>query len=216
MATARAARPAEAGRAKSSPRPALRCEEHRGPLPRKWEGMTNPERRRPHLMKHFGVRRALLLVALLLALPNSPLLARGGQGAPAMEELPRTLAALDGALFDSFNRCDLEKFASFFIDDVEFYHDKGGLTLSRRSLVESVKNNICGKVRREVVAGSVEAHPIPGYGAVQMGVHRFYEVGAKQGSGPVGVAKFIHLWQHKDGAWKITRVISYDHGPAPR
>jgi len=27
----------------------------------------------------------------------------------------------------------------------------------------------------------------------------------------VGEAKFIHLWQKKGGAWKITRVISYDH-----
>ena len=27
----------------------------------------------------------------------------------------------------------------------------------------------------------------------------------------VGEGKFIHLWQYKDGAWKITRVISYDH-----
>jgi hypothetical protein len=23
--------------------------------------------------------------------------------------------------------------------------------------------------------------------------------------------KFIHLWQNKDGVWKITRVISFDH-----
>jgi hypothetical protein len=27
----------------------------------------------------------------------------------------------------------------------------------------------------------------------------------------VGEAKFIHLWQFKNGDWKITRVISYDH-----
>jgi len=26
-----------------------------------------------------------------------------------------------------------------------------------------------------------------------------------------GVAKFVMLWQNKDGAWRITRVISYDH-----
>ena len=28
---------------------------------------------------------------------------------------------------------------------------------------------------------------------------------------PVGEGKFIHLWRYEDGAWKITRVISYDH-----
>jgi hypothetical protein len=31
---------------------------------------------------------------------------------------------------------------------------------------------------------------------------------------PVGEAKFIHLWQKdKDGGWKVTRVISFDHHP---
>ena len=163
-------------------------------------------------MKRFAAPSALLLTILLaVSAPQAT-----AQSAPAPEDLSRTLAALDGALFDSFNRCDLEKFASFFAEDVEFYHDKGGLTLSSKSLVESVRNNICGKVRREVVAGSVEAHPIPGYGGVQIGAHRFYELGAKPGAGPVGEAKFIHLWQHRDGAWKITRVISYAHGPAPK
>ena len=31
-----------------------------------------------------------------------------------------------------------------------------------------------------------------------------------QGHGEVGEAKFIHVWQNKDGVWKITHVISYD------
>ncbi len=166
-------------------------------------------------MKNLLTRSALLLLTIFAA-QCAQAFARGNAGEPAREELSRTLAAQDAALFDSFNRCDLEKFASFFAEDVEFYHDKGGVTLSRKSLVESVKNNICGKVRREVIAESLEAHPIPGFGAVQMGSHSFYEVSAKPGSGPVGFARFIHLWRLKDGAWKITRVISYDHGPAPK
>lgn len=164
-------------------------------------------------MNYYSVRCAMLLLTLLIATAVRAG-AQTGQGGTAPEELSRTLASLDGALFDSFNRCDLEKFASFFVENLEFYHDKGGLTLSRKSLVESVKNNICGKVRREIVAGSIETHPIPGYGAVQMGVHNFYESKAKDGARPVVAAKFIHLWQHRDGAWRITRVISYDHAPA--
>jgi hypothetical protein len=32
----------------------------------------------------------------------------------------------------------------------------------------------------------------------------------------VGEAQFIHLWQYKGGAWKITRVISYDHHAAAK
>lgn len=49
-----------------------------------------------------------------------------------------------------------------------------------------------------------------GSGAIEMGVHHFHQpkVDARNS---VGEAKFIHLWQNKDGVWKITRVISYDH-----
>jgi hypothetical protein len=48
---------------------------------------------------------------------------------------------------------------------------------------------------------------------VEIGVHRFHHPGT-QDHDVLGEAKFIHLWQYKDGAWKITRVISYDHGLA--
>jgi hypothetical protein len=136
----------------------------------------------------------------------------GGSG----DDLTRTVAALDAEVFDAYNRCDLDKFGSFFADDVEFYHDKGGVTRSRQSLVESVKNNICGKVRRELVPGTLEVYPIANYGAVEIGSHRFYETAGARPNEPAGVARFVHLWQFKDGAWKITRVISYDHGPAPK
>jgi hypothetical protein len=27
----------------------------------------------------------------------------------------------------------------------------------------------------------------------------------------MGEAKFIHIWQLKDGVWKVSRVISVDH-----
>jgi hypothetical protein len=128
----------------------------------------------------------------------------------SQEELNKVVAALDAALFDSYNRCDLEKNATFFADDVEFYHDQGGVTLGKEKLVESIKKNICGKVTRELVAGSLQVYPMKGYGAVEMGVHRFHHPGHDDTEG-VGEAKFIHLWRYKDGAWKITRVISYDH-----
>ena len=126
------------------------------------------------------------------------------------DELSRTVASLDSALFDAYNQCDLDKFGTFFIDDVEFYHDQGGVTLGRQNLTESVQKNICGKVRRELVPGSLQVYPMRGYGAVEMGVHRFHQPKVDPLK-PVGEAKFIHLWQNKDGVWKITRVISYDH-----
>lgn len=148
-----------------------------------------------------------------------PVLALSIVGVEAQTKTPpdglsRTLASLDAALFDSAYRCELEKLGSFFADGVEFYHDQSGVTLGRQNVVESVKNNVCGKVRRELVKGTLQAFPMHGYGAVQMGVHRFHH--PKAPSEPAGEARFIHLWQNKDGAWKITRVISYDHRALPR
>lgn len=133
----------------------------------------------------------------------------------SQEELAKAVAALDAALFDSYNRCDLTRFASFFAEDVEFYHDQGGVTLGRAALTESVKKNICGKVTRELVPGSLQVYYMKGYGAVEIGVHRFHHPG-QEDTEPVGEAKFIHLWQYKDGAWRITRVISFDHHQAAK
>jgi ketosteroid isomerase-like protein len=128
-------------------------------------------------------------------------------------ELNKVVTALDAALFDSYNHCDLERFASFFTEDVEFYHDHGGVTLGKEKLTDSIKKNICGKVTRELVPGSLQVHLMKGYGAVEIGVHRFHHPGHDE-TEPVGEGKFIHLWQYKNGAWKITRVISYDHQTA--
>ena len=73
--------------------------------------------------------RKILLLLPLLALPIVQVDAQSPQS--TTDELFRTIASLDAALFDSYNRCDLEKFGAFFIDDVEFYHDQGGMTLGR-------------------------------------------------------------------------------------
>ena len=132
------------------------------------------------------------------------------QRAPAPGALFQTIQSLDSQLFDAYNHCDLEKFGSLLADDLEFYHDKTGLSRGRQALVDGVKNNICGKVTRELVPGTLEVYPIASYGAVEIGIHRFHHPGHEK-SASVGEAKFIHLWQNKDGVWKVTRVISFDH-----
>jgi ketosteroid isomerase-like protein len=127
-------------------------------------------------------------------------------------ELDKAIATLDTELFDAYNKCDLKKFSSFFADDVEFYHDQGGVTLGNAKLTESIEKNICGgDVRRELVPGTLEAHYMKGYGAVEIGVHRFYH---PKSNTPTGEGRFISLWQYKDGVWKITRAISFDHHQA--
>ena len=147
-----------------------------------------------------------VLVAALLAASITHLQAQ----TPASDPLFQTIQSLDTQLFDAYNHCNLEKFGSLLADDLEFYHDKTGLTRGRPALIEGIKNNICGKVTRELVPGTLEVYPIANYGAVEIGVHRFHHPG-HENTESVGEAKFIHLWQNKDGVWKITRVISFDH-----
>ena len=129
----------------------------------------------------------------------------------------------DALFWDVYNRCDNDAFAQFFTEDVEFYHDKGGLTLGRESLVASLKKNLCSnenfRLRREPVEGTVKVYTLQKdnvtYGAVISGEHYFYVLEKGKKERRDGLAKFFHVWILKDGAWKMSRVVSYDHGPAP-
>jgi Domain of unknown function (DUF4440) len=126
------------------------------------------------------------------------------------EELTKAITTLDKELFDAYNTCNIEKLGTLVVNDLEFYHDKTGLAVGKQTFLDAIKNNICGKVTRQLVSGTLEVYPLHGYGAVEIGVHRFYHPGA-QDHDVVGEAKFVTLWQYKDGAWKVSRVISYDH-----
>ena len=129
--------------------------------------------------------------------------------AAEQEELTQTVAALDTKLFDAYNHCDLKTLGSMVTDDLEFYHDQTGLMVGKAPFLEAIQNNICGKVERTLVPGSMEVYRLKGFGAVEIGVHRFHKAGDDKDVG--GEAKFVHVWQNKDGVWRVTRVISYDH-----
>jgi len=119
-------------------------------------------------------------------------------------------AALDAKLFSAYNACDLTAFGQLLSPDVEFYHDKGGLMLGRQTVVDAVEKNVCGKVRRELLPGTLKSYPMDNYGIVQFGEHRFCTAGTTTCT---GVARFAHLWKQHDGRWLATRIISYDHQP---
>ena len=158
-----------------------------------------------------------LLIPALLALSicaaaQSPS-ATSGNKVAASDDLFQTISQLDKQVFDAIDRCDMKTEASFWADDAEFYHDKNGLMMGGPQIVSAIKNNLCGKVKRELVPGTLEVYGLQGYGAVEIGVHRFLHPW-EQDHGVVGEAKFIHVWRYKDGTWKITRVISIDHHSA--
>jgi hypothetical protein len=133
------------------------------------------------------------------------------------EALTKKIIALDAEAFDAYNTCNLEKSKTFFTDDLEFYHDKGGLIQGVDKLMEAMKNNICNdpkrKVLRKPLAGTFKVYPLDGYGAILTGDHDFYivENGKEK---KTGTAKFTHVWLLKDGYWKMARVLSYDHKAA--
>ncbi len=157
--------------------------------------------------------RTILLYGAAFVFCAAVSLAQSEQGLPPADELYKTVAGLDTGLFDAANHCDLEKLGSMVTEDLEFYHDQTGLAVGRQVFVDAVKNNLCGKVHRELVPGSLEVYPLKGYGAVEIGVHRFTHPGDPSN---LGEAKFIHVWQLKDGVWRVARVISFDHHPAAK
>ena len=125
---------------------------------------------------------------------------------PESGELYDTIMKMDSLYFDTYNNCNLEKMSMLMSDDIEFYHDKGGISASKSEILDGIKKNICGKVTRELVKGSMEVYPIKNFGAVEMGYHRFHNNTEPEGT-PSRDSKFIDIWELKDGTWKMTRVI---------
>lgn len=130
--------------------------------------------------------------------------------AQASDELYRKIESLDSILFTAFNTCDLKTFSSMLTEDLEFYHDKGGLTDYAHS-VNVTKENCERKLGlvRTLVPGSMEVYPVGDYGAVQIASHRFCHM--ENGKEDCGTFKFVHIWKNDNGNWKISRVVSYDH-----
>lgn len=128
------------------------------------------------------------------------------------DELRDTVTALDTKLFAAYNTCDLETLGAMVADDLEFYHDKNGLMTGKDAFVDSIRKYICGKVKRALVPGTLEVHPLKGYGAVEIGTHTFCQTDSKGNcTSPAGPARFVQLWQQTGDTWKLTRVISFDH-----
>ena len=122
------------------------------------------------------------------------------------------MKVLDTELFESFNNCQspgkLKKYASYFSPDVEFYHDNGGVTWDRKSMISNTKKNAYGNYTRKLVAGSFKAYPINQFGAITEGVHIFCETKTKKCEGK---SDFVMVWRNVNNKWEITRALSYGH-----
>jgi len=157
----------------------------------------------------------LIAAALSLAAPDSPALPEGAA-------LTEQIRARDAELFTVlFERCEPERMRALVTADIEFYHDRDGVVRSADAFVADYAR-FCRerqapdawRSRRELVAASLNVHPVPGYGAIEDGEHLFYE---RRGEGPehlVGRARFTQAWQLAPDGWRLARVFSYAHAAA--
>ncbi|MDX1762178.1 MAG: nuclear transport factor 2 family protein [Christiangramia sp.] len=135
-------------------------------------------------------------------------------------DIYKQLKSRDSLLFDrGFNNCDIEDFEKFVSEDLEFYHDQGGLTLNKKDFLKNLRNNICSnqekKPIRKLTPGSLEVFPLYNngklYGAIQKGVHDFYIEEPNKELYKTSSASFTHVWLLENEEWILKRVLSYDH-----
>lgn len=162
--------------------------------------------------RHHRLNAAGISCIALAVLASASLPVRAELPMPTGNQLTTVVTDLDANLFAAYNSCDLVSFARFIAPDIEFYHDKGGFEFGRQKLVQSIKDNICGKLRRVLVPGTLEVYPIPGYGALETGADRFCDL---QTGNCDAFSKFSQLWKYQNGTWRLTRVFSYDHRSVP-
>ena len=157
------------------------------------------------------ITRRLITKRWIFLLPLAfvfSILSATAQTANPPDALFQTIKSLDAKLFDAYNHCDLETLGSMVSDDLEFYHDQTGLMVGKAPFLAAIKQNICGKVQRTLLDATLEVYPLKGYGAVEIGIHRFHHPNEPDN---VGDAKFVNIWHDDNGVWKVTRVISYEH-----
>lgn len=154
-----------------------------------------------------NMKRTLTVLAIFCASAMGGLKA---QEAGSNEALFETIYRMDSLLFAGFNNRDIEPVKQLFSKDLEFYHDKTGLTGYDKN-IEMLGQMFKGEnsPHRELLKETMEVYPVPGYGAVQYAQHRFCH--PENGVMDCGTFKFVHIWQLKDGAWKLARIVSFDH-----
>jgi hypothetical protein len=142
------------------------------------------------------VKRSLCLLLMSLLVLCAMLATAQSTAQP--DALFLTIKSLDAKLFNAYNHCDLTTLGAMVSDDLEFYHDQTGLSVGRAPFLAAIKQNICGKVERQLLPETLEVYPLKGYGAVEIGIHRFHHPAHPEDG--IGDAKFITLWQNKDGS----------------
>jgi CubicO group peptidase (beta-lactamase class C family) len=135
-------------------------------------------------------------------------------------ELYKTIISKDSLLFNvGFNTCDISQFDNLLSEKFEFFHDTDSISY-KKDFLYNLRNGLCKdpatyQFRRALLNESTEIYALYKhkvlYGAIQTGIHRFYETNAGKKETFASAAKFTHVWLLEKGVWKLTKSLSYDH-----
>jgi ketosteroid isomerase-like protein len=155
-----------------------------------------------------------LFVLILFSMSMNNVQAQSKENSIADKVLFTEIAHMDSVLFEAYNAQNIDKMKTLFTEDLEWYQDNGGL-LSYETVLGNFRaifdrfKTLNTPIRRDLVQGSLEVHPIKDYGAIHIGKHTFCH--SENGKNDCGTFKFLMIWRKKEGTWKVSRVVSYDH-----
>lgn len=155
-----------------------------------------------------------IVLALLTCLVAPAVLAQQSDNLSA--EIQQAEESLYEAIFD---RCDADALEPMLAPELEFYHDKGGLVAKSaaefvRAIRTSCENQKLGRevrTRREAVPGTLQVHQMGNFGALAVGIHRFYHLPPDAEAVPTEHARYANLWRKEGNRWVLTKVFSYEH-----
>ncbi len=129
---------------------------------------------------------------------------------PADKPLYETIIKKDSILFEAFNTRDITALKSYFTDNLEVYQDNTGL----RNYEETVQAftelfKMDYVLTRKPILESIEVYPVRNFGAIETGQHTFCHT--ENGKLECATFKFVHIWETKNGQWKVAKIITYDH-----
>jgi hypothetical protein len=161
--------------------------------------------------------KSAFIAALFLS--AGPVVAQTAGPAPS-QQLTDEIKAADLAFFSAFfDRCDVEALRGMVTDDFEMFHDKGGrVSASKAEFIKNIEGTCARqktgedyRARRELSVPSLKVYPLNNYGAIEVGEHRFYQLLPGKPEKLVEISLFTQVWKKEGSAWKLARVLSYDH-----
>jgi len=148
----------------------------------------------------------LFIIALLMSFFSSAQVNEIQKYKPSDIKLHNEIVKMDAKYFNAYNTCDMQTQADLYDENIEFFHDKGSLATDKKELLKALKENICNKVTRTLIKGSIEVYPIKDYGTIEIGYHKFFN--KEEPNAKSIPSKFIVVWKKNKNDWKITKVIS--------